>query len=83
MHILKSRVVPEMMCLTGRRASDARASVSRLLIELLCLERTTHEMFGVICALTVQLLETSEWKASLEKMMQRFVCTSYYYSKGV
>ncbi|KAG1747373.1 hypothetical protein EDB19DRAFT_2023164 [Suillus lakei] len=72
LHVLKSRVVPEMMCLTGKRASDARASVSRLLVELLCLERVTHEMFGVICGLTVELLETSEWKSSLEKMMQQF-----------
>ncbi|KAG2069190.1 hypothetical protein BDR04DRAFT_721913 [Suillus decipiens] len=69
-HILKSRVIPEMTCLTGKRASDARASVSRLLIELLCLESATHKIFGVICSLTVQLLETSEWKMSLEKMMQ-------------
>ncbi|KAG2143033.1 hypothetical protein DEU56DRAFT_884580 [Suillus clintonianus] len=73
LHVLKSRVVPEMACLTGKRASDARASVSRLLIELLCLERVTHEMFGVICGLTVQLLETSEWKTSMEKMMQQFI----------
>lgn len=76
LHVLKSRVIPEMTCLSGKRASDARASVSRLLIELLCLERVTHEMIGVICGLTVQLLETSEWKTSLEKMMQHFVCTS-------
>ncbi|KAG1823370.1 uncharacterized protein BJ212DRAFT_1476259 [Suillus subaureus] len=72
LHVLKSRVVPEMTFLTGKRASDARASVSRLLVELLCLERVTHEMFGVIFGLTVQLLETSEWKTSLEKMMQHF-----------
>jgi hypothetical protein len=76
LHLLKSCVVPEMRCLTGKGVSDARSSVSRLLIELLCLERITHEMFGVICSLAVQLLETSEWKTSLEKMMQHFVCTS-------
>jgi hypothetical protein len=76
LHILKSRVVPEITSLTGKRASDARASVSRLLIELLCLEKVTHEMFGVICGLTLQLLEMSEWKTSLEKMMQHFVCAS-------
>ncbi|KAG2341629.1 hypothetical protein BDR05DRAFT_935988 [Suillus weaverae] len=73
LHVLKSRVVPDMTCLTGKRASDARASVSRLLIELLCLERVTHEMFGVICGFTAQLLEMSEWKTSLEKMMQSFI----------
>ncbi|KAG1802270.1 uncharacterized protein HD556DRAFT_1263825 [Suillus plorans] len=73
LHVLKSRVIPEMTCLSGKRASDARASVSRLLVELLCLERVTHEIIGVICGLTVQLLETSEWKTSLEKMMQHFI----------
>ncbi|KAG2154177.1 uncharacterized protein EDB93DRAFT_1269271 [Suillus bovinus] len=73
LHILKSRVVPEMTCLAGKQASDARASVSRLLIELLCVERVTHEMFGVIRGLTVQLLEISEWKTSLEKMMQHCI----------
>ncbi|KAG2363688.1 hypothetical protein BDR07DRAFT_1375622 [Suillus spraguei] len=70
LHILKTRVVPEMTCLTGKRASDASASVSRLLIELLCLESATHKIFGDICGLTVQLLETPEWKMSFEKMIQ-------------
>ncbi|KAG0706951.1 hypothetical protein DFH29DRAFT_96804 [Suillus ampliporus] len=73
LHVLKSRVVPEMTCLTGKRALDAHASVSRLLIELLCLESITHELFGVICGLTVQLLNIPEWKMSLEKMMQQFI----------
>ncbi|KAG1862719.1 hypothetical protein DFJ58DRAFT_869677, partial [Suillus subalutaceus] len=72
LHVLKSRVIPEMTCLTGKRASDARASVSRLLIELLCLEGVTHEISGITYGLTVQLLEMSEWKTSLEKMMQHF-----------
>ncbi|KAG1753523.1 uncharacterized protein EDB91DRAFT_1332988 [Suillus paluster] len=73
LHVLKSCVVPEMTCLTGKRASDARASVSRFLIELLCLESVTHELFGIICGLTVQLLDTPEWKTSLENMMQQFI----------
>lgn len=82
LNVVNLRIVPEMTCLTGKWASDARARVSRLLVELLHIESTNHDFFGVICSLTGQLLEMSDWKMSVEKMMQRFVgVTSYWLKK--
>jgi len=78
LNVVNLRIVPEMTCLTGKLASDARASVSRLLVELLRIESVNRDFFGVICSLTGQLLEMSDWKMSVEKMMQRFVGVTSY-----
>lgn len=82
LNVLNSRIIPEMTCLTGKRAADARASVSRLLIELLRIESVTHELFGAVCSLTGQLLEMSDWKMSVEKTIRQLVgVTSSYWLK--
>jgi len=73
LNIVNSRIVPEMTCLIGKRASDARASVSRLLVELLRIGNVAHELLGVICSIAERLLQIPDWKISVEKMMQQFV----------
>jgi hypothetical protein len=79
LNVVNSLIVPEMTCLTGKRASDARAGVSKLLFELLRIEGATHKFFGDICSLTGQLLEMSDWKMSVGKMMQQFVGVTVVY----
>src|SRR5882757_5363975 len=81
LNVVNLRIVPEMTCLTGKRASDARASVSRLLVELLHSASVAHELFGIICSLAAQLLEISDWKMSVEMMIQQFVGDTSYWIK--